>query len=97
MMPIVGKRTEGRNWVEGIARDHVRPEFRDSFLHRNPVSRALMNAATRLPVPHIPAKLPFRWVLAKDQAPGRARTAIPRLFGDYPVNWVIARMTPCPP
>ena len=38
---------EGGDWVRGIAADHVRPEFRDSFLRRNPVNRALIEAGKR--------------------------------------------------
>jgi tetratricopeptide (TPR) repeat protein len=36
---------EGRQWVLRIAAQHVRAEYRDSFLHRNPVNRALLAAA----------------------------------------------------
>ncbi len=39
---------EGRDWVMRIATGHVRAEFRASFLHRNPVNRALLGAASRL-------------------------------------------------
>jgi DNA-binding SARP family transcriptional activator len=34
--------------IERIARDDVPAEFRDSFLHRNPVNRELLTLATRL-------------------------------------------------
>ena len=40
--------TAGREWIESIARQHVPPEFRDSFLNRNPVNRELLTLATRL-------------------------------------------------
>lgn len=39
---------EGRAWIEAVASARVRPEFRDSFVHRNPVNRALLSAAHRL-------------------------------------------------
>ena len=38
---------EGRDWVRGIAAEHVPAEFRESFLKRNPVNRALLEAAGR--------------------------------------------------
>ena len=38
----------GCEWVRSIAAEHVIPEFRDSFLRRNPVNRALLHAARRL-------------------------------------------------
>jgi len=38
---------QGARWVVQTARDHVAPEFRDSFLHRNPVHRDLLAAAAR--------------------------------------------------
>jgi tetratricopeptide (TPR) repeat protein len=34
--------------IEQIAREDAPPEFRDSFLHRNPVNRELLTLATRL-------------------------------------------------
>jgi DNA-binding SARP family transcriptional activator len=34
--------------IERIAREDTPPEFRDSFLHRNPVNRELLTLATRL-------------------------------------------------
>jgi tetratricopeptide (TPR) repeat protein len=37
----------GAQWVAQTARDHVAPEFRDSFLHRNPVHRDLLAAAAQ--------------------------------------------------
>jgi len=37
---------EGVGWVRGVASAHVPPEFRESFLHRNPVNRELLRAAT---------------------------------------------------
>jgi hypothetical protein len=37
---------EGVGWVRGAAQAHVPPEFRESFLHRNPVNRELLRAAT---------------------------------------------------
>lgn len=40
----------GRDWIMRIAAEHVRPEFRDSFLNRNPVNRALLGAARGLPL-----------------------------------------------
>ncbi|HXF45739.1 MAG TPA: AAA family ATPase [Burkholderiaceae bacterium] len=39
---------QGCDWVDTLARDHVPAEFRDSFLHRNPVNRELLTLATRL-------------------------------------------------
>jgi hypothetical protein len=39
----------GAQWVEQTASDHVAPEFRDSFLHRNPIHRDLLAAAAREP------------------------------------------------
>lgn len=39
---------EAVNWVNRIAREYVPAEFRDSFLHRNPVNRELLTLATRL-------------------------------------------------
>jgi hypothetical protein len=36
------------NWIYTTAGTHVPPEFRDSFLHRNPVNRELLTLATRL-------------------------------------------------
>lgn len=38
----------GRNWVQHTARSQVDEPFRDSFLHRNPVNRALAALAGRL-------------------------------------------------
>jgi tetratricopeptide (TPR) repeat protein len=35
------------NWIEHTALPHVSPFFRDSFLHRNPVNRAVLAAARR--------------------------------------------------
>jgi hypothetical protein len=35
--------------VVQTASDHVAPEFRDSFLHRNPVHRDILAAAAREP------------------------------------------------
>lgn len=46
----------GRDWVEAIASEHVIPEFRDSFLRRNSVNRALLNAAARLHPVRVPAR-----------------------------------------
>ena len=37
----------GAHWVAQTAHDHVAPEFRASFLHRNPVHRDLLAAAAR--------------------------------------------------
>jgi hypothetical protein len=37
----------GARWVAQTARNHVAPEFRASFLHRNPVHRDLLAAAAR--------------------------------------------------
>ncbi len=47
--PESGRRAlrEGVDWVHTVARYHVPDEFRDSFLHRNPVNRALLRAAMR--------------------------------------------------
>ncbi|MBL0141442.1 MAG: AAA family ATPase [Betaproteobacteria bacterium] len=36
---------EGRDWIVGIARRHVHEEFRESFLHRNAINRALLIAS----------------------------------------------------
>jgi DNA-binding SARP family transcriptional activator len=36
-----------RQWIEERARHHVPDEFRDSFLHRNPVNRELLALAAR--------------------------------------------------
>ncbi|MBA4176175.1 MAG: hypothetical protein C0505_06400 [Leptothrix sp. (in: Bacteria)] len=55
----------GAQWVVQTASDHVAPEFRDSFLHRNPVHRDLLAAAA-----HEPA-------LARQLAALRARAATP--------------------
>ena len=38
----------GRDWVQHTARSQVGEPFRDSFLHRNPVNRALLALAGRL-------------------------------------------------
>ncbi len=35
---------EGKEWIQAVARFHVPEEFRDGFLHRNPVNRALLAA-----------------------------------------------------
>jgi hypothetical protein len=37
----------GRDWVHQTAEAHVPAEFRDSFLHRNPVNRELLALAAR--------------------------------------------------
>ncbi len=37
---------EGQVWVRGVCAAHVPVEFRDSFLHRNPVNRALLALAS---------------------------------------------------
>ncbi len=34
-------------WIEHTALRHVPPTYRDSFLHRNPVNRRLLTAASR--------------------------------------------------
>ena len=39
----------GAEWVVRTADAHVAPEFRDSFLHRNPVNRDLLAAARKQP------------------------------------------------
>lgn len=39
----------GAQWVVQIASGHVAPEFRDSFLHRNPIHRDLLAVAARNP------------------------------------------------
>lgn len=39
----------GAQWVVQAASDHVAPEFRDSFLHRNPVHRDLLAAGAHEP------------------------------------------------
>lgn len=38
---------EGCEWVQAIAREHVPAEFRDGFLHRNPVNRGLLTERSR--------------------------------------------------
>ncbi len=38
---------EGRDWVRRVASEHVPGEYRQSFLHRNPVNLALLAAAQR--------------------------------------------------
>jgi hypothetical protein len=38
----------GAQWLQRTAADEVPSEFRDSFLHRNPVNRELLVLATRL-------------------------------------------------
>ena len=35
------------DWIEQTALRHVPPTYRDSFLHRNPVNRRLLTAASR--------------------------------------------------
>ena len=40
--------SEGANWVRGVAQSHVPEEFRDSFLHRNPINRDLLALASQL-------------------------------------------------
>ena len=35
------------DWIEQTALRHVPPTYRDSFLHRNPVNRQLLTAASR--------------------------------------------------
>jgi hypothetical protein len=37
----------GAAWLRATARDHVPSEFRDSFMHRNPVNRELLALAAR--------------------------------------------------
>ena len=39
----------GQAWVREVAVHHVPEEFRDSFLHRNPVNRSLLTASSREP------------------------------------------------
>jgi hypothetical protein len=39
----------GQAWVREVAAHHVPEEFRDSFLHRNPVNRFLLTASSRVP------------------------------------------------
>ena len=39
---------KGVDWIRQSALPHVPEPFRDSFLHRNPVNRALITAAGRL-------------------------------------------------
>jgi DNA-binding SARP family transcriptional activator len=39
----------GQAWVREVAARHVPEEFRDSFLHRNPVNRSLLTASSREP------------------------------------------------
>ena len=38
---------KARSWILATASSHVRAEFRESFLHRNPVNRAVLEAARR--------------------------------------------------
>lgn len=38
---------EAAHWIHHIAGPHVPAPFRDGFLHRNPVNRAILTAATR--------------------------------------------------
>ena len=38
----------GKSWVERVARETLPSEFRDSFLHRNPVNRELLALASHL-------------------------------------------------
>lgn len=38
----------GRDWVMGVAREHVPDEFRDSFLRRNPVNLELLSLVDKL-------------------------------------------------
>jgi tetratricopeptide (TPR) repeat protein len=40
---------EAQQWVKATAAGRVPPEFRDSFLHRNPVNRELLALAAALP------------------------------------------------
>jgi hypothetical protein len=40
----------GLDWLQETARDHVPESFRASFLHRNPVNRALQALGSRLSV-----------------------------------------------
>jgi hypothetical protein len=35
------------DWIEQTALSHVPPTYRDSFLHRNPVNRRMLTAASR--------------------------------------------------
>ena len=39
----------GAEWLRATAHDHVAEEFRDSFLTRNPLHRAVLTTATRMP------------------------------------------------
>jgi hypothetical protein len=36
------------DWITRTAAEHVPPEYRDSFLTRNPFNRELLTSATRL-------------------------------------------------
>jgi hypothetical protein len=38
----------GREWLQRAVDEHVPPEFRDSFLNRNPVHREVLTLATRI-------------------------------------------------
>ena len=38
----------GKEWLQRAADEHVPPEFRDSFLNRNPVHREVLTLATRI-------------------------------------------------
>ncbi|MEO7151714.1 MAG: AAA family ATPase [Burkholderiaceae bacterium] len=40
--------SQGRAWLQAVARDGVPEEYRDGFLHRNPVNQALHALAARL-------------------------------------------------
>jgi tetratricopeptide (TPR) repeat protein len=43
---------QGRDWILGVAHKHVPAEFRDSFLNRNSINRALLTGTRRrLPTP----------------------------------------------
>jgi len=42
--------SEGADWLNDTARRQVAPEFRDSFLHRNPANREMLALAARLQV-----------------------------------------------
>lgn len=41
---------QGTSWIQNAHESHVPPEFRDSFLHRNPVNAELLALAARLGV-----------------------------------------------
>jgi DNA-binding SARP family transcriptional activator len=43
-----GPLCRARDWIHDVAEHHVPPDFRDSFLHRNPINRQVLETARRL-------------------------------------------------